>query len=60
MTIFVLTMVLSVLVWGLYEYRSARRAGVFSYLPLIMEIEDRDNERFRTDLRAARDHAEAA
>lgn len=60
MTIFVLTVMVSVLVWGVYEYRSARRAGVFSHLPLIMDIEDRDVERFRSDLRAARDHAEAA
>lgn len=59
MTILMVAVVLSVLAWSLYEYRAARTADVFSYLPLILDIKDRDADRFECELRAARDHSDA-
>jgi hypothetical protein len=46
MTILMLAAVVSVLVWGLYEHRLASEADVFSRLPLILDIKDRDAEWF--------------
>ena len=58
MTIWTAVVLVSVLVWGVYEHRLARRAQVFSHLPLIMDIKDRDAERFESELRAARDRSD--
>jgi hypothetical protein len=59
MTILMVVAVVSVLVWSLYEYRVAREADVFSHLPLILDIKNRDAERFEVELRADRDRTVA-
>jgi hypothetical protein len=55
MTVDMVIVMLFVLAWCVLEYRNSRRAQLAARMPWGLKTQDRDAERLRADLLAARD-----